>query len=203
WKDSTAISGGFRLWNITNAVDMVKAKDTLGLDEVYVATPYEVYRMKWPVNGSIERIKVLPMNKIVDIEKQNLTDGTELLYTATDNAVYETWWRQNSKFSNAAQLATTPSGRKNVAIEKNITNGVHQLYIADGSYVRELWWGNGKEVTEGRLIHISQNGITDIEKSSDGKYQNVYTSYDKFVFETWWGNGRLNNGPAIVDLSKF
>ena len=80
---------------------------------------------------------------------------------------------------------------------------MHQLYIADGSYVRELWWGNGKEVTEGRLIHISQNGITDIEKSSDGKYQNVYTSYDKFVFETWWGNGRLNNGPAIVDLSKF
>jgi hypothetical protein len=203
WRQSTPISEGFRLWNITNAVDIVKSNDINGKNEVYVATPYEVYRMKWPMNGNIERIKVLTINNIIDIEKQNLTDTTELLYTATSNAVYETWWRQNTGFSNAARLASTPSGRKNIAIEKTITNGIHQLYIADTEYSREIWWGNGNGLNEGRLIRISQNGISDIEKSSSGKFQNIYTSYDKFVFETWWGNGKLNNGPAIVDLSKF
>ncbi len=204
WRNNTVISSGYRLWNINNALKIYKSVAFDGRDEVYVAAPYNVYRMKWPINSEIERIAVTSLRDTVDLQKHTKSDGTELLYTVTKTGVHETWWRPGSGFSNPAKIITLQPGEEVKEAKKTMTGGYEQLYLASKSYVREYWWGPGSVGVRSSdaLIHISQNNISGIDKTSSGNIQNLYTAYQSFVFETWWGNGRLNNGPAIVNLNR-
>jgi len=201
WKnDGNGVQGGGLLWNINGGLDMVKTKDPASKDELYIATPSNVYRVKWPVNGDIERKTITELPNTVAVDKQTLPDGTELLYTATATGVHETWWNpSHPAFSAPAKLVSFNPGV--VDIKKTITaDGTQQLYVAKNDEVYEFWWGNGHGVTGAPLIGITQGGITAIDKTTTGAYQNLYTVTRNYIHETWWGNGQLGNGPAIVQL---
>jgi surface antigen len=202
WRAGTAVSGGYLLWNITNGLAIVKSVAADGADEVYVATRGEVYRMKWPVNGGMQRKLVTTLVGTVDIAKQTLAGGTELLYTATTTGVFETWWKPGTGFSAPVNIAPAPSGETIVGIEKRWHNATHQLYVATKGHVYEYWWnaGSGGVRSGPPLITVTQNTIVDIDKSVDGVFQQLYTAQQSFVYETWWGDGAVHNGEAIVNL---
>jgi hypothetical protein len=200
WKDGGPVSNGYRLWNINLGHSILKTVAYDGRDEIYVGTPTNVYRMKWPVNGGIERVTVTQLADTVDIQKQTKPDGTELLYTVTKTGVHETWWRPGTGFSNPAKIVTINNG-ENVITAVKTTNGVYdQLYVATTGRVIEYWWQPGGTINSGQLIHISQNNIVDIEKVSTGSYQNLYTAHQDVVWETWWGGGS-HGTSVIVDLT--
>lgn len=199
WRDGP-VSGGGLLWNINNGIDFVKTRDPADKDEMYVATKSEVYRMKWPINSDIERLKMTSISGTTALAKQNLTGGTELLYTGTKDGVYETWWKPNTGFSQPGKIIQ--SSRAVLAIKKTITGNYQQLYVAQPGSVHEFWWGPGSNGIRGsRLIHISQDTIVAIDKATLGSYQNLYTASQTFIYETWWGNGRIGTG-VIVDTRR-
>ncbi|MGD8373714.1 MAG: hypothetical protein PVI21_02545 [Candidatus Woesebacteria bacterium] len=200
WRDGTEVSSPYRLWNINNGLDMVKTTAYDGCDEVYVATNGEVYRMKWPVNGGIERKTITTLRDTVAIDKQTLNDGTELLYTATQTGVHETWWRPDTGFSNPAKIIT--SKNPVVSVQKTMTSGYHQVYVAEVGAVNEYWWGPGSNGIHGsRVVTIPQRDVMEFEKVNIGSYQNIYTSRSAFVYETWWGNGAMGNAE-IINISR-
>lgn len=194
WRDLDNISDKFRFWNINNAIDIVKSRDSQGKDEVYVATPWETYRMKWPVNGDIERKKLTSITDAVGIEKQTLENGTELLYTITKTGVHETWWRNNGPLSDNFKVADLP-GDEVVDATKTITNGYHQLYVGTKNAAYEYWWKPGGQIHSGRLV--GRNQLIDLDKTRDGNFQNLYTATPTTVYETWWGGGLIGTGAIV------
>lgn len=200
WRnDGNGVQGGGLLWNINGGLDMVKTQSPAGQEELYVAVKSNVYRVKWPVSGGIERKMITELPDTVAVDKQTMPDGTELLYTATRTGVHETWWTpSHPQFSNPAKLVSFNPGV--VDVKKVMSGTIHQLYVAKNDEVYEFWWGGGKGVTGAPLIGITQGGIVAIDKTTTGNYQNLYTVTRNFIHETWWGNGQLSNGPAIVQL---
>ncbi|MEV6521518.1 CHAP domain-containing protein [Longispora sp. NPDC051575] len=206
WRDGGTVSNPFRLWNINNGFALVKSAAPTGEDEVYVASPGFVHEMTWPVPGGdgIRRRTVNTLTEGVDIQKHNKPDGTELLYTATRTGVHETWWNASQGFSNPAKIITTPGGEEAIALEKRITGPVEQIYLATKGHVYEYWWSGASNGTQAGppLITITQNDVTDIDKSGDGNpYQNLYTVHQNAVYETWWGDGSVHTGHPIIVLN--
>lgn len=198
WRDGGPVSNPYRLWNINNGHSIVKSVALDGKDEVYVGTPSNVYRMKWPVNGGIERVTVTQLADTVDIARHTV-GTTEYLYTATKTGVHETWWTGTSGFSNPAKIATAPSGFETVSIAKSLTGSYQQLYVAykgsSMSRTYEYWWGPGSNgVQGGQLKEFPNQNIVDIEKSVNGSYQYLYTAIATTVYETWWGGGSIGTG---------
>lgn len=200
WRDGGPVSNGYLLWNINNGIALVKSVALDGADEVYVATAGETYRMKWPVNGGIQRKVVSTLADTVDIAK-HAVGSTEYLYTATKTGVHETWWNATSGFSNAAKIVTAPSGYETVSIAKTLTGNYQQLYVAyqgsSTSRTYEYWWGPGSNGIQGAnnpLWQFSGNRLVDIEKSTRGSMQYLYSAVGSTVYETWWGNGLFGTG---------
>ncbi|MGD8373470.1 MAG: CHAP domain-containing protein [Candidatus Woesebacteria bacterium] len=207
WRDGTGISNGYRLWNINNGIDMIKSQSVSGLDQVFVATDFQTYRMMWPVNGGVEQKVVSTLRDTVAIAKQNV-GNTELFYTATQTGVHETWYKYDpttktyTGFSHPAKIVTVPSGEYVVDVKKRYYNSTNQLYVATKGHVYEYWWNatSGGVKDAPPLITISQNTIVEIDKSESLGYQQLYTAHKSVIYETWWGDGGIHTGEPIVSI---
>jgi hypothetical protein len=200
WRGNGPVSDSFRLWNINGGHSLVKSTGADGKDEVYVGTPTNVYRMKWPVNGGIEKKTVTSLAHTTAIAKHRV-GNTEYVYTATTTGVHETWFKYNpttgtyTNFSPPGKIVITPDDKPVVAIEKTLTGSYQQLYVATSRHVYEYWWSPGSNgVQYGMLVDVPSDTAVDIERSVNGNYQQLYTAHQSFVLETWWGDGSLHTG---------
>lgn len=195
WRSGDTISQPFRFWNINNGLDIIKSVDPDGKDEIFVATPSSVYRMKWPEGSDIQRTVVNNIVSTVGIDKQTLPNRVELLYTITQTGVHETWWKDNSGFSDNAKLVDLAGHPQVVDAKKSINGNYHQLYVATKNAAYEYWWLPGQPISSGRLV--GRDSIIGLEKSTDGGFQNLYTASPTAIYETWWGQGYLSTGSIV------
>ncbi|MCH0558014.1 MULTISPECIES: CHAP domain-containing protein [Streptomyces] len=212
WRDGTGVSNGYLLWNITNGLDIVKSVAPNGADEVYVAVKDHVYRMRWPVNGGVQKTQVTALADTVGVDAQTI-GNTVLVYTVTKTGVHETWQKYYpdtsswSGLSNPAKIVTVPSGEMVIAGIKRMDGTTHQVYVATEHNVYQYWWNStsgGVQRSSALISMASSDFITGIDESvdpTDSAIEQLYTVHASFVNETWWGDGSLHNGNAIVAMS--
>lgn len=208
WRSGTGVSNGYRLWNINNGIAILKNVGVDGKDEVFVATNGNVYSMKWPVDGIVQKKVVNQLANTVGIAVRNL-GTTELLYTATKTGVHETWWKTSTApgwFSDPAKIITVPGSETVVGVQERLFDNTQNIFLATTDNVYRYLKGGSGFGNPALVVGVSPSQATAIDASldpTDGNMRQVYVAHKSFVLERYWAGsaGTVMGSDPIVALA--
>jgi hypothetical protein len=206
WRMGTVSASGGNVVHSTTILKVKKVIASDGTQQVYYATPSDVYEAWWnSTSNGVQRDDLinLSQNDIVDMDKITQPDGTQSVYTAEPNKIWETYWNSSTS-PQSTPIVTTLSGISRIIATSEIDSGTytHVLYVLTSSGPYQVWWqdgGNGIHIAQ--LAQLSNPVAFSFDQTSGGTDQ-LYTATAGAVYETWWNPGGSVTTDEIIGISQ-